>query len=76
MGDLYVFDRNQVERLTLHNLIEAGIIKPDEAQQALLAMRDLDPKDLLAVMLESHQLREDASKAQYFPIDYLSISKN
>ena len=74
---IYMMDRDSVERQTLQNLVEAGIVEVKNAQSALTALRDLDPKDLLAVMLESHIAREAvADKKQYFPIDYASIGQN
>lgn len=63
---MYFFDRENVESQTLRNLVESGEILPTNAQSALQAMKELSPKDLLTVLMESHMLKEERGKSCYY----------
>ena len=58
----YQFDQQQVAQQIVRNLVEIGQVHPDHVAGALRACYDLDPKDLMAVLLESHMLRELVEK--------------
>jgi len=74
----FFIQREQIERQATQNLIDAGQIAQDEARDFLLTLGKLDSKDLLAVLLESHQLKEDVgrSSTKSYPIDYLRMGSN
>ena len=75
----FYIQREQIERQATQNLIDAGVLTQEEAKEFLGTMAKLDHKDLLAVLLESHQLKEDArvgNPIKSYPIDYLRIGNN
>lgn len=75
----FFIQRDQIERQATQNLIDAGQLTQDEAKDFLSHLGKLDSKDLLAVLLESHQLKEDAiisNPIKSYPIDYLRMSNN
>lgn len=75
----FFMQREQVARQATQNLIDAGQLTQDEAKDFLIHLEKLDHKDLLAVLMESHQLKEDAgagSPIQSYPIDYLRMIDN
>ena len=74
--DTFFFDRDVVAKQTLQNLIHAGIVEPENAQSAIVAILSLDPKDLLAVLMESHQMAEAKERGKYIFIDWACISQN
>ena len=75
----FFIQREQVARQAAQNLIDAGQLTQDEAKNFLVYLEKLDHKDLLAVLMESHQLKEEASTGnpiKSYPIDYLRMSGN
>ena len=74
---IHITDRDSVIKQTVQNMIEAGIVKPEEDKMFAAQLYCLDPKDLLTVLLESHNFREQAKEPiKYYPIDYGAISGN
>jgi len=68
-------DRDTVIKQTVQNMIEAGVVKPDEYEMFTEQLYQLDPKDLVATLLESHNMREQAQDIiRFYPIG--EISKN
>lgn len=76
----FLFQQDQVKLQIVQNLIEAGSMKPDLEQIVanLDVLDKLDPKDLLTVLLESHNLREEAIPGIpiSYPIDVRNIGRN
>ena len=74
----YFLEHSSVKKCIVQNLIEAGILQPDEAQFYLETLDCSDSRDLLIAMLESHNLREDAVAKQpsFYPVDARDISLN
>ena len=75
----FFINQEQIARQATQNLIDAGQLTPDEAKDFLSHLGKLDHKDLLAVLMESHQLKEDAITSipiKSYPIDYLRMSDN
>ena len=68
---MIILHRSQVQLQTVSNLISAGILEPTEAESynKLLSAMPLD--DVLAALLESHELKDNLN---YYPIG--EISKN
>ena len=52
---------------TVQNYIEAGIASKEEASKIMDNLNRLDLKDLLAVLLESHDFREQKLSGQKLP---------
>lgn len=76
MGIL-ILDRDVVITQTVQNMIEAGVIKPEEQKMFTEQLQRLDPKDLLIALLESHNFREQAPKrVNFYPLDIDAISEN
>ncbi len=74
---IYILDRDAVIKQTVQNMIEAGLVKPEEYDLFTGQLQRLDPKDLVAVLLESHMFRESEPKRiKFYPIDMDAISKN
>lgn len=75
--DIVRLDRESVVKQSAQNLIEAQVAKPEEYQMLTEALRKLDPKNLLTVLLESHKFREEApERISFYPIDVDAISMN
>ena len=74
----FFITRDQVARQATQNLIDAGVLSVDEAQKYLSYTIKLNPEDLLSILLESHQIKEDVgnSNINSYPIDYLAINEN
>ena len=53
-------NRTQIQQQVVQNLIEAGVLMRSEAEHQITELAKLDCKDLLAVLLESHNLKEEA----------------
>jgi len=72
-----LLERDSVIKQTAQNMIEAGIVKPEEYEFYTQLLEALDPKDLLAALVESHMFRESESKRiKFYPIDIDAISMN
>lgn len=63
-------NRTQIQQQVVQNLIEAGVLMRSEAEHQITELAKLDCKDLLAVLLESHNLKED--KQEQKPAGYTS----
>lgn len=79
----FFIEREQVKKQIIQNLREAGdtITKDgyDITPDLPGVLNALDPKDLLAVLLESHQLKEQkqiGNPISAYPIDFLRIGDN
>ena len=74
---IYILDRDTAIKQTVQNMIEAGVVKPEEYKMLTEQLQQYDPKDLLTVLLESHNLREQEPKRiKFYPIDIDAISMN
>lgn len=74
---MLTLDNDSVVRQTIQNLVEAGILEQSECPNYEIYLRRLDLKDLLAVLIESHELWTNAPKPiMFYPIDMKSISMN
>lgn len=72
-----MLDRDNVIKQTVQNMIEAGVVKPEEQEMFTNQLQQLDPKDLLAALLESVKFREQEPKRiKFYPIDVDAISMN
>ena len=70
-------NRDSIIKQTVQNMIEAQIVKPEEDKKFTAQLQQLNPKDLLTVLLESHNFREQAKEhISYYPIDAESFSSN
>jgi len=77
----FYYCREQVSQQIIQNLIEAGEMSEDKAQEKLAELGTLDSKDLMTVLLESHNLREQRFKEhgslyRYFFVDVRSMGHN
>ena len=75
----FFIQQEQVARQATQNLIDAGTLTPGEAKGYMSKLAKLDPKDLLAVLLESWELKEEVKAGnpiRSYPIDYLGMSDN
>ena len=69
--------RDTVILQTVQNMIEAGIVKPEEYKMFTEQLHQLDPKDLLTVLIESNNFREQSpERIKFYPIDIDAISIN
>ena len=81
---IFILSRDDVIKQTVQNMIEARVVKPEESDMFANHLQQLDLKDLLAVLLESHCFREQfkelpstAIKAtSSYQVDVAAISKN
>ena len=80
----FILIRDDVIKQTVQNMIEARVVKPDEREMFANHLQQLDPRDLLAVLLESHCFREqfkdlpapNQTATFAYQIDVDAISKN
>lgn len=75
----FFIERDQVARQATQNLIDAGQLTQGEVKDFLSTLDKLDAKDLLAVLMESHNLKEEhhaGNPIHSYPIDYLRMSGN
>jgi len=56
--NILVLNRNRVIKQTVQNMVEAGVVMPEEAEKFTEQLQQLDPKDLLAALLESHMMKD------------------
>ena len=80
MAEFYYCPK-QVKQQIIQNLVEAGALVQDEIAGYLHRLDKLDSKDLIAVLLESHNLREQrfsehGSLYRYFLVDMMNIGHN
>ena len=54
-----IIPRRQIQHQTIDNLISAGIIEPNESDICYDGLSAMSMEELLIVMVESHQLREE-----------------
>ena len=79
--EAYIIEREAVIRRIAQNVAESTDVSGDELadkmQTVFAELSKLDPKDLIATLLESHQLRESlGDKRNYYPVDMRGISSN
>ena len=75
--DTYMLGRYNVIKQTVQNMIEAGVVKPEEQAMFTNQLQQLDPKDLLTALLDSVKLREQEPKRiKFYPIDVDAVSMN
>lgn len=75
--NIYLLDRDTAIKMVVQNMIEAGVIKPDEQAMFTEQLQRYDPKDLVTVLIESHTFREQAPRRiNFYPIDIDAISMN
>jgi len=75
----FFIEREQIARQAAQNLIDAGALAQSEVKDFMFTLDRLDAKDLLAVLLESHELKEEArtgNSVRSYPIDYMRMSSN
>lgn len=73
----YMLDRESTERRVVQNLAEANIITEYEQQAMFEHLSTLDEKDLIAMLLESHNLRElTVMPSKVYPVDIRYIGRN
>jgi len=69
--------RESVIAQTAINLLAAGIIEDTDIEICKALLENLDPKDLLANLIESYQLREKAGGPDsYYIIDKANLNPN
>lgn len=74
---VFKIERSAAIRLTVQNMIEAGVVIPSEARMFAEQLWRLNPKDLKAALLDSITLRESESeRIKFYPIDMDAISNN
>ncbi|KKN54533.1 hypothetical protein LCGC14_0591250 [marine sediment metagenome] len=72
-----VVDRNSVIKQTIQNLVEAGVLLPDECKYYKLHLQKLSTNDLILELIAAQLLREQTpSPISFYPIDIEAISMN
>jgi len=56
-------ERDMVIKQTAKNMVDAGVLKPEEAEVFTDYLQQLDPKDLITALVESSICREKAPTA-------------
>ena len=82
--NIYILDKDTVIKQVAQNMIEAGVVRPEEQRMFAEHLQQLDPRDLLAVLVESHNFREQFKDlpvvrqraTNSYPIDIDTISMN
>ena len=75
--NIFILQRDTAIKQIVQNMVEAGVVKAEEDKQYTAQLQQLDPKDLLATLVESHMIREQMNGSiSYYPIDYKAISSN
>lgn len=73
----YILTRSLAIKQATQLLVEAGVIKPEEYTTYMAHLLTLDPKDLLAVLLEAwHLWTKSEYHINFYPIDKEGISNN
>lgn len=68
-------DRSQIQLQTISNLMTAGILKQDERGFYNELLSAMSWEDMLAALLESHQLRDDCfNPVNYYPIGNINLN--
>ncbi len=68
MHIIAVFNRSQLVDQILSNLATAGVIEQHEMDKVREELEPVDSDSLIALLLESHQMREDTGNADAVPI--------
>jgi len=77
MEHIFILDPDIVKRRTAQNLVEAGVLHESEVNHYLNYLNTLDPKDVIATLLESHTLRDESTNHKsYYPIEIERLSRN
>ena len=72
---MIILHRNQIQQQTSQNMVEAGVLKPEETEMFIGELQQLNLKDLITVLLESHDFREQAvGSIQSYPIGEVSLN--
>jgi len=77
--DLKTFkvDRSQIEIQTAANLVSSGDIPAEDYLKAVEILKEMELKDLIISLVESHQARENAAnEVPFFPVDPRSFCQN
>ena len=71
------YDSESVKHQIVQNWVCAGVITPNEAQAEYNKLVKYDPKDLIVLLLESHNMREDNEVMHtFYFVDENCISMN
>ena len=60
-----IIPRRQIQHQTIDNLISAGIIEPNESALCYDGLSAMSMQELLTVLVESHQLREELGNSPH-----------
>ena len=70
--NILILQRDTVIRQTIQNMIEAQVIRPEEEDMLTEQLQQLDSRELIIVLVESHQFREQAQeRIRWYPIGEL-----
>ncbi len=79
MIHLHILTRSATIQQANQNMVEAGIILPNECEPFIHQLQQLDPKDLIAVLMESVRILNMtpvAKRINFYYVDIDAISKN
>jgi len=72
-----VISKESIERQTAQNMVEAGIILPDECPLFINLLKAMNERDLIVALLESWQARQQATNPiGFYPVIPEDISPN
>jgi len=60
-----IIPRRQIQHQTIDNLISAGIIEPSESAMCYDGLSAMTMQELLTVLVESHNLREEIGNSPH-----------
>lgn len=73
---IYHVDRETTIKQTVQNMIEAGIVLPCEWRMFAALLQQLSTKELLIVLVDSHQFREQLHCINFYPVDIDAMCMN
>ena len=74
---IYILNRQSIIKQTVQNMIEAGVILPEETDMFTGQLLRLSSEDLALALLESYNLREMyVAKQNYYQIDKEALCPN
>ena len=74
---IYILNRQSIIKQTVQNMIEAGVILPEETDMFTGQLLKLSSNDLALALLESYNLREMyVAKQNYYQIDKEALCPN
>ncbi|KKK77120.1 hypothetical protein LCGC14_2856800 [marine sediment metagenome] len=71
-----ILTRDTAIKQIVQNMIEAGIVLPDEYDMFTAQLQQLSTEELLIVLVDSCEFREQYHRINFYPIDMASISTN